>query len=93
MSTISHPPTGTVSETPHTSARILITEMWASLAVVAMWVAVAVATVWGPDFVSSEGSGTNSTIIPSGIAIAMFASIGTWFVAKYGFGRRTTDTD
>ena len=93
MSTTSHPPTGTVSEAPHWSARIFVTEMWASLAVVAMWVAVAVATVWGPDFVSSNGSGTNSTVIPSGIAIAMFAAIGTWFVAKYGFGRRTTETD
>lgn len=41
----------------------------------------------GPDFVSS------SVTIPSGIAIAMFASIGTWFVAKNGFARRDTGTD
>jgi hypothetical protein len=67
--------------------------MWASLAILAMWIAVAVATIWGPDFVSSDGAGTNSTTIPSGVAIAMFATIGTWFVAKYGFSHRTTDTD
>ena len=59
MSTISHPPTGTVSDTRHWSARVVVTEMWASLAIVAMWVSVAVATVWGPDFVSSDGAGTN----------------------------------
>lgn len=87
MSTISHPPTGMSPEQPHWSARLLVTEMWASLAIVAMWIVVAVATVWGPDFVSS------SVTIPSGIAIAMFASIGTWFVAKNGFARRDTGTD
>ena len=93
MSTISHPPTGALSERPHWSARIFVTEMWASLAIVAMWVSVAIATVWGPDFVSSDGAGTNITTIPSGVAIALFAAIGTWFVAKHGFGRRTTGTD
>jgi hypothetical protein len=87
MSTISHPPAGFASE-PHWLARILVPELWAALAITAMWIAVVVATVWGPDFVSSTPGG-NSTTIPSGIAIAMFATIATWFVAKYGFGRRT----
>jgi hypothetical protein len=67
--------------------------MWASLAIAAMWLAVTVATVWGPDFVSSSGSGTNSITIPSGVAIALFATIGTWFVAKYAFARRPAGTD
>ena len=58
-----------------------------------MWMAVAIASVWGPDFVSSNGSGTNSTTIPSGVAVAMFATIGTWFVAKYGLGHRAKHTD
>jgi hypothetical protein len=88
MSTISHPPTGVSSDTRHWT-RALVTETWASLAIFAMWMAVAIAAVWGPDFVSTSGSGTTSTTIPSGIVIAMFATIGTWFVAKYGLGRRT----
>ena len=86
MSTISHPPTGAVHE-PGWSAMPLVREVWASLAIAAMWIAVAVSAVWGPDFVSTSGSGTNSTTIPSGIAVAMFAAIGTWAVAKYAFGR------
>jgi hypothetical protein len=53
-----------------------------------MWVVVAICAVWGPDFVSTSGSGTTSTTVPSGIAVAVFATIGTWVVAKYGFGRR-----
>jgi hypothetical protein len=56
-------------------------------------VAVAIAAVWGPNFVSTSGSGTSTTTIPSGIAIGMFATIGTWFVAKYGLSGRPNATD
>ena len=66
---------------------LLVTEMWASLAIVAMWIAVAITAVWGLDFVSSS-PGTNTTTIASAILVALFASIGTWAVAKYGFGHR-----
>ena len=86
MSTVSHPPTRADQERG-TRSLLLIREMWASLAISAMWVAVAVSAVWGPDFVASSGSGSDSTTIPSGIAVAMFASIGSWAVAKYAFGR------
>ena len=64
--------------------------MWASLAIAVMWIAVAVSAVWGPDLVSYS-SDTNSTTIPSGIAVAIFAAIGTWAIAKYGFGHRKAD--
>lgn len=67
--------------------QLLVPEMWASLAIFAMWGAVAISAVWGPDFVSTSGSGATTTTIPSGIAVAVFAAIGTWLVAKYGFGR------
>ena len=86
MSTISHPPTGVVGERGWSSL-VRVREMWASLAILAMWIAVAVSAVWGPDFVSTSGAGSSSTTIPSGIAVALFASIGTWAVAKHAFGR------
>jgi hypothetical protein len=91
MSTASHPSSGIAPEKRQWSTDVLVPEMWASLAITAMWVVVAICAVWGPDFVSVNGSGTNSTTIPSGIAVAVFASIGTWVVAKYGFGRRGTE--
>jgi hypothetical protein len=91
MSTLSHPPAQSVEERTW-SPSYLSREMWASLAIAAMWIAVAISAAWGPDFVSSSGSGTNSTTIPSGIAVALFASIGTWAVAKYGFGLRANDS-
>ena len=46
MSTISHPPSA--ADRSHWSARVFVTEMWASLAIFAMWLAVAVSAVWGP---------------------------------------------
>ena len=91
MSTISHPPTASASEMQHWSARLLVTEMWAAAAIAFMWIAVAVSAVWGSDFVSSSGGGTNSTVIPTAIAVSLFAAIGTWAVAKHGFARRDRD--
>jgi hypothetical protein len=84
MSSVSHPPVDVVPE--RWAARLLVREMWASVAIVAMWIAVAVTAIWGADFVSSNAAGTNSTTIPSAIAVAVFASVGTWAVAKRGFG-------
>ena len=85
MSTISHPPAQDVQE-PGWAVLLRVREVWASLAITAMWIAVAVTAVWAPDFVGSSNDGNSSTI-PSGIFVALFASIGTWAVAKYAFGR------
>ena len=64
-----------------------VKEVWASLAITAMWIAVSVAAVWGPNFVGTSNDG-NSTTIPSGVFVALFASIGTWALAKYAFRPR-----
>ncbi len=92
MSTVSQPSARSTSE--HSWPVLLhVREMWASLAIAAMWIAVACSAVWGPEFVSTSGGGTNSTTIPSGIAVALFASIGTWAVAKYGLGAQRKRSD
>ncbi len=85
MSTISHPPAGATSERGWFSL-LRIKEFWASVAITAMWIAVAVSAVWAPALVGSSNDGS-STTIPSGIFVALFASIGTWAVAKYALGR------
>ena len=92
MSSLSH---HLLESTPeHSWFEVLhVREMWASLAITAMWIAVACSAAWGPDFVSTTGSGTNRTTIPSGIAVALFASIGTWAVAKYGLGPQRKNGD
>ena len=92
MSSVSHPPARSTPERGWFEV-LHVREMWASLAIAAMWIAVACSAAWGPDFVSTNGGGTNSTTIPSGIAVALFASIGTWAVAKYGLGQPRKSSD
>jgi hypothetical protein len=88
MSMIPHPSAGTVPERGWT-VLLRARDMWASLAISAMWIAVAVASVWGPDAAFQSNDGNGSTI-PIGVFVALFASIGTWAVAKYVL--RRTDT-
>jgi hypothetical protein len=85
MSSISHPPIEAAER--RWLDQLLVAELWASLAITAMWVAVAVTAIWGPNFVSSSSSDGSSTTIPSGVVVSLFACIGSWAVAKYGFGR------
>ena len=85
MSSISHPPARAAQEQGWVSL-LRVKEVWASLAITAMWIAVAVTAVWGSDFVGSSNDG-NSTTIPSGIVVGLFATIGTWALAKYALGQ------
>jgi hypothetical protein len=85
MSTIPHQPSAPLPERRGWLDQLRIAEMWASLAIFAMWIAVSVASVWGPDFVSTSSDGS-STTVPSGVAVALFATIGSWAVAKHAFG-------
>lgn len=92
MSTITDEPARATPERRHWSAQIVVREMWASLAIGAMWLAVLFAAVFAPDFVSSDAGGT-TTRIPSSIAVALFAVIGTRALAKFGFGHPADDDD
>ena len=92
MSTITQEPARAAHERRHWYAQILVREMWASLAISVMWLAVLFAAVFAPDIVSSSNDG-NSTTIPSGVAVALFAAIGTRVVAKNGLGHRDDDSD
>lgn len=85
MSTISHDPSKDFPERRAWSMRLLVPEMWASLAIAVMWLAVLFDAIFGPNFVSSSNDGS-STTIPSAILVAIFAYLGTRVVAKYGFG-------
>lgn len=92
------PPTQPVVRRPEGPARdrsaprIVAREMWAAIAIASMWLATALAAVFAPDFVSTTPGGSTTTI-PSGIAVALFALIGTRMVARYGFGREDDQGD
>jgi hypothetical protein len=71
--------------------RVRVPEMWASLAIVAVWLTVLFDAVFGPDFVSSNAAGTNTTTIPSVIIVVVFAYLATRVIARRGFDRRRED--
>jgi hypothetical protein len=85
MSTVSHPPREAATAGRLWSL-LRATDLWASLAIVVMWLAVLLDALFGPDITSTSVAGDGSAV-PSAVALALFASVGTWAVAKYGFGR------
>ena len=60
-----------------------LVEVWASLAIVAIWAAVAVTAMTDSIISSNDGSQ-----VPAAVPIALFATIATWLVARYGLRRR-----
>jgi hypothetical protein len=86
MSTISHEPLGALQEKRDWLLQLLVPEMWASLAIIVIWLSVLFDAVFGPDIVNHSAGGDSSTV-PSAVAVALFASLATWVVARYGFRR------
>jgi hypothetical protein len=84
MTSLSHEPTGAVQEKRRWSLQLSVPEMWASVAIVVMWLSVLFDAIFGPDIVNSTAGGDHSSV-PSAVAVALFAFLGTWVVAKYGF--------
>ena len=75
---------------PRKSVEFLTRDFWVSMAITVIWIAVAIASIWGADFVSST-PGASTTTIPSGIGVAMFASIATWALAKHALHHDNED--
>lgn len=75
------------------AADLFMRNMWAGLAIVVMWLAVLFDALFGPDIVSTSGGGTNTTTIPSAVAVALFAWLATKAVARHGLSPGGDDAD
>lgn len=84
MSTISHGPSEVEQRERHWSLDLVVSEMWAALAIAVMWLAVLFTSIYGPD-IATVSAGGGSSHVPSGIVVAFFAFLGTWVVARRGF--------
>jgi hypothetical protein len=64
---------------------LMMPELWAGISIASMWLAVLFDGIYGHDFVSVNGSGTQTTTIPSAVFVALFAALATASVAKRAF--------
>ena len=85
MPTVSVHAPPTAAEGRRWYSRVLVEDMWASLAIVSMWLAVLFDGLFGPDVVATSAAGTSTTTIPSAVIVALFAYLGTRVVARHGF--------
>jgi uncharacterized membrane protein len=86
MATVSAQTSPTAPEGQRWYSRVLVRDMWASLAIVSMWLAVLFDALFGPNLVTT-GADMSSASIPSAVIVALFAYLGTRVVARYGFDR------
>jgi hypothetical protein len=85
MSSISHEPSRASAERRAAwSPQVFVPEMWASLAIIVMWLCVLFGALFGPDIVTVTVAGDRTTV-PSAVAVAFFAFLGTLVVARHGF--------
>lgn len=82
MTTVTHEPRAAARRPAWIDAR----DMWASLAISLIWLAVLFDAVFGPD-IKSVDAGGDAAVVPSAVAVALFAVLATFAVAKYGFDR------
>jgi hypothetical protein len=90
MAVMTHEPPTKKAADRGIASRLLVPPFWGALAIVSMWLAVLFVGVYGGDMIFHSSSGDGSTI-PSAVAVAVFAAIGTSAVAKRAFGRRGTE--
>jgi hypothetical protein len=69
------------------AARLLVPAFWGAVSIVAMWLAVLFDGVFGGDMIFSNPSSAPTTM-PSAVAVALFAFLGTTAVAKRAFAPR-----
>jgi hypothetical protein len=91
MSSVSHSPAPTLEEKRRWSLEFLVPEMWACLAIVVVWLAVLFTAIFGGDIVNTNAGGDRSSV-PSAVAVALFAFLASWAIARYGFRRKLRDS-
>ncbi len=87
MATITRDPVFHQTPRRGIASRLLVPGFWATISIVAMWLAVLFVGVFGGQMTFVNTS-ANVTTLPSSVAVALFAAIGTAAVAKRAFTRK-----
>jgi hypothetical protein len=86
MTVMTHEPSVGSPVRQGVASRLLVPGLWAAVSIVTMWLAV----LFGGNMTFTNSS-SQVTIIPSAVAVALFAAIATACVAKRGFARRDAE--
>ena len=91
MATTLHEPSIAGPARESIADRLLVPAFWGAVSIIAMWLAVLFDGIYGSNMIFNGNTGGGPTIIPSAVAVALFAFIGTVAVAKRAFARRDSD--
>jgi hypothetical protein len=90
MTVMTHEPSVGSPVRQGVASRLLVPGFWAAVSIVTMWLAVLFDGIFGGNMTFTNSS-SRVTIIPSAVAVALFAAIATACVAKRGFARRDAE--
>ena len=85
MTSAAHEPIGPITASASSERRSWDPRVWPSIAIGLIWIVVGLDALFGPDIVTSNGSGTNTSSTPSAVVLALFAFLTSWVVARYAF--------
>ena len=86
MTVMTHEPSVGTPIRQDIASRLLVPGFWATLSIVTMWLAVLFDGIFGGDMTFANPP--QVTVLPSVVAVALFAAIATASVAKRVFGRK-----
>jgi hypothetical protein len=85
MTSAAHEPMVPLAAPTSSDRRRLDPGVWPSIAIGMIWLVVGLDALFGPDIVTSNGSGTNTSSTPSAVVLSLFAFLTSWVVARYAF--------
>jgi hypothetical protein len=90
MTVMTHEPSTGTPVRQDVASRLLVPGFWATVSIVMIWLAVLFDGIFGGNMTFTH-SPTQVTVIPSVVAVALFAAIATASVAKRAFGRKEAE--
>jgi hypothetical protein len=87
MTVMTHEPSTGTPTRQGIASRLLVPGFWATVSIVMIWLAVLFDGIFGGDMTFTNSS-PQVTVIPSVVAVALFATIATASIAKRVFGRK-----
>jgi len=85
MTSAAHEPMAPMTAPGVSERRTWDVHLWPSLAIGLIWLVVGLDALFGPDIVTSNASGTNTSSTPSAVVLSLFAFLTSWVVARYAF--------